>query len=171
MKRVVSLILFIIFCFLLQTTVFQALKLADTVPNLLLIVVVAIGYMRGRYEAMFLGFFCGLLVDCEYSSVIGVYAFLYAFIGYLNGLCNMIYYRDNFAIPIILVAISDFIFNFGYYVLVFLLRNRTDFLFYLRKIILPEMVYTVLLSIFIYKLVHILITKLEKPMKEGGINV
>ena len=35
----------------------------------------------------------------------------------------------------------------------FLIRGRTDILFYLRRIILPETVYTVIIAIFLYRLI------------------
>lgn len=161
MKRFIITAIIILLCFLLQTTVLQKLALADVVPDLLLIVTVAAGYMRGRKEAIYTGLLCGLLTDLYFGSVIGLYALLYMFIGYLNGYCNKIYYRDDFTIPIILVGISDFIYNFFYYVFEFLLRGRTNFLFYLGRIILPQIVYTVLVSVILYKALHTFNTLLE----------
>lgn len=163
MKRIICMILLTILCFLLQTTVFQSIALADTVPNLILILIVAIGYMRGSTEAMFFGLFCGLLIDCQYHTIIGVYAFIYMLVGYLSGVCNKIYYRDDYTIPIILVAVCDFVYNFIYYVIAFLLRNRTNFFYYLRRIIIPELIYTVIVSIVLYKLIHTIIVRLEAP--------
>lgn len=162
MKRTICLVLVIILTFLLQTTVFQNFALADTVPNLLVIVIVSIGYMRGKYEAMFLGLFTGLLVDATYCDIIGVYAFLFTVIGYLTGCCNKICYRDNYGIPILLVGISDLFLNFCYFVLTFLLRNRTNIGFYFQRIMLPEVIYTVVVSIIIYRFMHYLIRLLER---------
>lgn len=161
MKRNICFILLIFVCYLLQTAVFPYLLLADIAPNLLLIIVVAIGYMRGPKEAMFYGLLCGIMYDCQYSSVIGVYAFLYMLIGYLVGLFNRVYDRDDYTLPIILVGVSDLIYNFCFYIISFLLRNRTNFLFYLKRIILPEIVYTVVISIFLYKFIHFLIVNIE----------
>lgn len=162
MKRFFTIALLIIICFLLQTTVFQMLALADVVPNLLLIVTVAFGYMRGEKEGLFIGFCCGLLVDCVFGDVVGLYAFIYMIVGYLNGLVNKVYYSDDIVVPVILVAASDFIYNFFYYMFEFLLRSRLDFFFYLRRIILPELIYTVLVSVVLYKLLHTINSWLER---------
>lgn len=162
MKRIFSMIAFVILCFLLQSTVLQSLALADTVPNLMLIIVVAIGYMRGQTEAMYFGLFCGLLVDCSDSNLIGMNALLFMLCGYVTGLGNKIYYREDFIMPICLVAASDFAFNIMFYIFTFLFRRRTDFIFYVRRIMLPELVYTVLLSIIVYKVIHWIIERLEK---------
>lgn len=144
----------VLLCFLMQTTVFQNIAFAGMVPNLILIVVVAYGYMRGKLEGMYVGFASGLLVDLLYSDLIGMNAILYVLIGYVAGICNEIYYRDEVSVPIIFIAISDFIFNFGYYVFQFLLRGRLDIIYYIWRTILPEMVYTVLIAVFLYQLLH-----------------
>ena len=53
----------ILVCFLLQTSVFDLFRLADTVPNVLLILVSSVSVMRGQKEGMLTGFFSGLLLD------------------------------------------------------------------------------------------------------------
>ena len=162
MKRFFTIALLILTCFLLQTTIFQMLALADVVPNLLLILTAAFGYMRGEKEGLYIGFCCGLLTDCVYGEVLGLYALIYMLIGYLNGFINRLYYSDDIIIPVALVAISDFIYNFFYFIFEFLLRGRLDFFFYLRRIMLPELIYTVLLSVVIYKLLYMINNWLEK---------
>ena len=169
MKRFLYMTAVILVCYLLQTTVLEKIALANVVPNLILIIVVAIGYMRGKVEAMFLGLFLGLLVDCQYNSLIGIYGLIYMLVGYLVGLCNKIYYRDDYTIPILLVGLSDIFYNFLYFILTFLLRNRTNMRFYFLKIMLPELVYTVLASILLYKLIHFLIVRLEQTSGKENI--
>ena len=86
-------------------------------------------------------------------------------IGYINGFVNKMYYSDDIIIPVVLVAASDFIYDFLYYVFEFLLRGRLNFFFYLRRIMLPELIYTVLLSVLFYKLFHTINSWLEKMEK------
>lgn len=161
MKRGIIMSIIVLLCFLLQTTVFQGLALSGEVPNLILIAVVAVAYMRGRKEGMLIGFFSGLLIDLVYGDLVGMNAILYVIMGYLVGMCNEIYYRDELSVPIILIAISDFMFNFAYYVFNFLLRGRLDVLYYIRRTILPEVVYTVLVAVVLYQLLHTLNYYLE----------
>lgn len=156
MKRIVSIILVIIICFVLQTTIFQTLSLADVSPNLLLIVTVAYGYMSGEKEGIWVGLICGLLMDLFFGSVVGLYALFLMIIGFLNGILNKIYYTDDLIIPLVIISVSDLLYDFFYYVVEFLLRGRLNFLFYVRRIIIPEMVYTVLISVVLYKLLHTL---------------
>ena len=71
MRRKLILAVLILLAFVLQGTVFQTLSIASIVPNLLLILTVSFGFMRGKKEGMFVGFFCGLLIDIFYGSMIG----------------------------------------------------------------------------------------------------
>ena len=69
-KRILPVVM-ILAAFLLQTTVFQSIKLAGAVPNLLLVLTITYGYLRGRTSGLVIGFLSGLLLDCLYGSVIG----------------------------------------------------------------------------------------------------
>lgn len=166
MKRFSIMAVIVIICYILQSTVFQVISLANVVPNLLLIITVAAGYMRGRVEGLVTGLFCGLLVDITSGGIIGLCALFYMVIGYLNGLCNKIYYKDDFTIPFVLVAASDLTYSLLYYIFEFLLRGKTELFFYFRRIMLPQMVYTVLISVLLYKLLHSLNIFLEHSEKE-----
>ena len=64
--KVLSSILVIIIAFLLQTTFFRAIALADVVPNLMLIVTVSYGYIRGITHGMWIGLISGLMFDMMY---------------------------------------------------------------------------------------------------------
>ena len=162
MKRVIIIVFTVLAGFLLQTTALQFIALAGVVPNLLIIITAADGYMNGRSKAMFTGVLCGLLMDLMYGEIIGLYTLFFLVIAYLNGLVHKFYFKDDFTIPIILVGISDFLFNLFYYITEFLLRNRLNFGVYLKKIIIPEMIYTILVSIVIYKVLHSVNSWLEK---------
>lgn len=154
MKRILVYILLVLFCFLLQTTVFQWLELADIVPNILIIATVSIGYMRGTNEGMLVGALCGLCVDLMYGQVIGFNALIHMSVGFLSGYANFFYESSDFAMPLVLIGIGDLMYGVLYYILSFLLRARLHFLHYLRRIIVPEIIYTVIISIILYKVIH-----------------
>lgn len=168
MKRFIVYIIEIFICFLLQSSMFHYVQLANIMPNLLLILVVSTAYMRGRITGLMMGFFSGLLVDLMFGTyVIGVYALLYLVIGYFAGYTNKVYSNDDYTLPIIIIAISDMIYGFFYYIFEFLLRGRLNFLYYLRRFIFPEIIYTVAASILLYKLLHMINNRLyRKPDEE-----
>ena len=162
MKRCITIGIIIIICFLCQSTVFHFIELAGVVPNLLLIVTMSFGLMRGRREGVLVGFFCGLLVDIFFGSVMGPYAFIYMTLGYVNGFFHRIYYVEDVLLPMLMITINDFAYNVIVYVMFFMLRNRLDFLSYLSKVIIPEMVYTIIITLFFYKLLVKINLRLKK---------
>jgi len=103
---------------------------------------------------MLIGFFSGLLVDIIFGNVIGLYAMILLLIGYLVGYAHKIYSRDDFTLPLVFIALADFAYQFLYYVFEFLLRGKLDFIYYFRRLILPEIIYTVAVSTVLYKLLH-----------------
>ena len=79
MKRTIVVTVLIIFCFLLQSTVFHAVAFGGIVPNLLIVLAASFGFMRGEKTGLVIGFFCGLLMDIFFGEVIGFYALLYMY--------------------------------------------------------------------------------------------
>ena len=154
MRRKITLAFLILAAFLLQTTVFQYFQIASVTPNLLLILTSAFGLMRGKKEGLMVGFFSGLMIDLFYGSLFGFYALLYMYIGYLNGFFCKVFYDDDIKVHIVLVAASDLVYSL-------------HFFDYLAHIILPEMVYTVVLSILLYRLLFIINRKLTENEMEG----
>lgn len=166
MKRILIYLIEIILCFVIQTSTFHYFGLGDIMPNLLLILVVSHGYMSGKITGLAIGFFSGLLVDLVYGDLIGLNALLYMVIGYFIGYSNKIYANDDYTFPIIFVAISDLVYNFFYYIFEFLLRGRLNLLYYLRRIVLSEIIYTVVASIFVYKFLHMINNLLKRKANE-----
>jgi rod shape-determining protein MreD len=135
-------------------------------PNLLLILVVSTAYMRGRTPGLLIGFFSGLLVDLIFGSVLGLYSLLYLLIGYFFGFMNKFYSSDDFTLPLVFVAVGDFFYGFFYYVFEFLLRGRLNLFYYFRRFIVPEIIYTVAVSVLLYKLLHMINHLLEHKAEE-----
>ncbi|MCR5666749.1 MAG: rod shape-determining protein MreD [Eubacterium sp.] len=168
MRRIITVIIIVIACFLLQVTLFQSLEIASISPNLLIVVVSAFGFMRGRKEGMIIGFFCGLLIDIFYGEILGFYALIYLYIGFMNGLAKKLFYPDDIKLPMLLIAGSDFGLNIIIYFFQFLLRNQTDFGYYLVHIIVPELLYTIIVTLVLYFILLKVNTHLEKIEKRSA---
>ena len=145
MKRKIVIALMILLCFLLQSTVFQALAIGSISPNLMIILTASFGFM---------GFFCGLLEDIFYGRLLGMHAIIYMYIGYGNGQFNRIFYGDDIKLPLSLISASELIYGLGTYMIMFVMRSRFAFFHYLTSIILPELLYTVIVTLFIYRLIY-----------------
>lgn len=155
MRRFIISFFSIIILYVLQTTVFQTvLNIAGIAPNLLLMFTCIVGFMRGRKSGMLVGFFAGLLVDVFPGGIVGFTPFIYICIGYFNGMFYREYTKEQMLLPIALVALSDLAFEVVYYITSILMRSRLNFVYYMGRIIIPEIVYTVLVTIFAYMLVY-----------------
>ena len=169
MLRKIILFLIISICFVLQTTTFQTLSFANIAPNLLIIVVASFGLMRGKTEGMYIGFFSGLLIDIFCGFYLGIYALLYMYVGYLTGLFQKRFYPEDIKLPLLIISASDLISNLIIYVILFLTRSRYDFGYYFGNIIVPELVYTTIITIFLYLLLLKINQKLEAYEKRRAI--
>lgn len=166
MRRVITLGLLIIINFSLQSTIFGFHNISSITPNLMLILTMSFGLMRGRKEGLLVGFFCGFLSDCFFSSVLGPYMLLYMLIGYVNGFFHKNYMIEDVLLPLMVIIADEIVFNTIIYILFFFLKNRLDYWDYFVKIILPETLCTALLTIIVYKL-YVFINKHLKRKAEG----
>ena len=169
MPRKIVLFIIISICFVLQTTTFQTLSFANIAPNLLIIVVASFGLMRGKAEGMYIGFFSGLLIDIFFGFYLGVYALLYMYVGYVTGLLQKRYYPEDIKFPLLIISASDLISNLIIYLILFLTRSRYDFWYYFGNVIIPELVYTTIITLFLYLLLLKINQKLEAYEKRRAI--
>ena len=152
MKRTIVTALTVAACFLLQTSGFKFFRLANITPNLLIILVSSVAVMRGQKEGMLVGFFSGLLLDIFYGSLLGGFAFIYMLFGFIDGFFNRIYYSDDSFLPVIMIGVNDLVYGIIMYILCGLLNNHLKVFYYIKSIILPEIVYTVAVGLVMYQI-------------------
>lgn len=150
MLRKVTVTLFILICFILQCSVFDSLAFAGIIPNLMIILTSSFGFMRGETEGLLIGFFCGLLVDIFFGEFLGFYALLMMYIGYVNGKFSRIFYPEDIKLPLVLIILSDLSYGIICYILLFMLRGRLQFTYYFTHIVLPEALYTIVVTLALY---------------------
>ncbi len=153
MARKIVTAVMVLLCFVLQSTLLQAVSLADVAPNLLIIITSSYGFMRGKKNGLLVGFFFGLLTDIFFGDVIGFYAIIYMYIGYANGMFHRIFFPEDIKLPLFLITVSDLVYGFTVYILLYLLRGRFHFTYYLLRVIVPETVYTIAITVIVYPLV------------------
>lgn len=153
MKKIIISFFTIFILFLFQTCVFRHLSFNGIVPNLIFMIVCIYGVIRGELDGIFAGFFCGIVLDLLYSDVIGYYALCYMYAGYLNGLLNKYYFEFEHKLPVFCVALSNIAMNIVNYCILFLLKGRFNFKYYMNNIIVPELVYTIVLFFAVYPIV------------------
>lgn len=168
MKRKIVTVCIVLLCFLLECTVFQSLSLASVTPNLLIVATSAFGFMRGKREGMFVGLLSGLMIDIMFGDLIGFYAITYMLIGYANGYFKRIFYDDDIKLPLILITASDFIYSHIVYMFMFVMRSKFRYGYYLKNIMIPELIYTILVTLILYQVILHINKKLEAEEKRSA---
>ena len=136
--------------FLLQTTVLPMIPFLSYVPNLLLIVTMTFAILKGRREGMAVGLISGLLLDVADGGIIGFYGLIYLYIGYLNGLLKRFLTEDLILIPMGLCIMDEILYGIYVFVFHYLVRGKLDFASYLSRCMMPELVITLIFTIFVY---------------------
>jgi rod shape-determining protein MreD len=168
-KRFAVAFILVIISFCLQTTVFSWLSFGGIIPNIMVILTVTYAIMKGDRVGIIVGFFCGLLSDVFFGTFIGLTAIFYMFIGFCNGKFHQVFYEDDVKLPLVLIFTSDLLYGLSYYVIMFLLRSRFDFSFYFLKIILPEVIYTIAITLIYYPMLLLIHKLLERSEKKEGM--
>ena len=154
-KRFITTAVILLAAYLLQSTVFPHLELAGIKPNLLLIVTAAFGFMRG-------------LLDVQCGDIIGFYGLIYLLVGALNGLFEQLFFDEDIKLPLFLITLSEFLYGIVIYFLMFLLKSDFKFPYYLGRIIVPELIYTIMVTLIVYPLILWVNHKLEAEEKRSA---
>ena len=78
------------------------------------------------------------------------------------------FYDYDIKLPMILITGSDFIYGCIIYVFSFLLRGRFDTWYYFRNVIFPEVIYTVVVTLVLYRVIRWINRKLEEDEKRSA---
>jgi rod shape-determining protein MreD len=104
--RIFRLALLIVFLLIAQVAVFPHLQLFGVVPDLGLLVAIAVGYKYGPEAGALTGFFAGLGYDLFLETPLGLCAISYALVGYFMGVIEGGLFRSPRWLPSLLGAIG-----------------------------------------------------------------
>lgn len=171
MKRALINLALMISAFTIQNCIFPLLPFLSAAPNLLLILTFSFGFMEGKRAGMAYGLVAGLLLDLFYSGPFGFYTLFYLYVGYINGICTKYYYEDYITLPLILCVINELAYNLYVYIFRFLIRGRLNFLYYFRELMIPEIIFTVVTTLFVYRLLLRISRWLNEMEKRRDTNI
>ena len=87
----------------------------------------------------------------------------------LKGAAKLQYIWDYYKLPLFLIFLSDITYGMFCYIALYLLQGKFELPYYFMKIIVPEAVYTILISVLLYPLllwIHKRLTVRERGIKE-----
>ena len=156
--------------FALQSCVFPFIPFLSAAPNLVLILTFSYGFIYGPRAGLIYGFMAGLFMDLFYSGAFGFFSLFFMWTGFMNGKLNRYYYENYITLPLFLCAMNEFLYNLYVYIFRFLIRGKTDLLFYLGDIVVPEIIITLLFTLLIYRFFLWYNRKLEILDEKHAVN-
>lgn len=151
MRRATVNILVILLAFVAEYSFFPFMPFIKGAPNLLLIFTFSIAFVFGELEGIIYGCLCGLLMDLIHAGPFGIYTLIFAFVGYMNGMFSRYYYDDYIFLPAALCLFNVLGYNLYLLIVRYFTDGRTDFLFCLKTVILPELVLSILFTLLLYR--------------------
>ena len=142
----------IIAALLLQVSVFPMLPYLSVTPNLLLILTISFAIMYGQMYGLFIGLICGLLADVYSGGLIGLSGLILACAGYINGSFARSFDYEDFKLPAFVILLSDLIYGIIMYPVSLLSGGSIGPVKAFLYVIIPEVVFTGLLTVFLYPL-------------------
>lgn len=141
----------IFIAFFTQTSIFPLLPYFVSSPNFLLIICFSYGLLYGEDIGMITGIFCGFLCDMYFNGDFGFYILIYSVIGFANGVLNKSFFENTISLPMMLSFVNGLAYNFYIYFSHFFVRKRFDVSYYFISIMVPNILFTLIATVLIYK--------------------
>ena len=109
---------------IVQVSIFSQVDILGGVPQLVLVVLVAVSLLRGSVAGATAGFFAGLVVDTATLGQLGLTSLVLTVSGYCIGRYGETTGRDRAHAPYLSVAVVTFLFAFGVLIVHFMLGER-----------------------------------------------
>jgi len=138
----------------IQTTLLPHLELFGVVPDLLLVVIICVGLVRGPSSGALVGFAGGILRDLLLDAPTGLSALAYVSVGYVVGAVRPYVRSSSVAVPLIGVFAGSLAGTAFYTLLALLLGVPAQPLDRIAQVILLTAVYNTLLVPFAYPVVR-----------------
>ena len=149
---------------IMQVSIFAQVHVLGGVPDVLLVMLVAVALLRGAIAGAVGGFFAGLLVDTASLGQLGLTSLVLTVAGYWLGRYGETTGRDRFHAPFLSVAVVTILYSFGLLLVHFVLGDPAPAGALLRGL-LPAIALNLILTAPVYALVR----RLLRPLDHGDL--
>ncbi len=150
----IALITVALILYYIQSNFFSWFNIAGIMPNLFVIFVLFIALFANRTIGTIYGVAIGILLDFLLGNKIGIYAITLGIIGFLAGIFDKNFSKDNRMTIIFMVSGSTVIFEVLNYLLNYIFLSTNVEILNFIKILLIEVIYHILLTIILYPLIQ-----------------
>ncbi|MFY9520918.1 MAG: rod shape-determining protein MreD [Caldicoprobacterales bacterium] len=154
MMRVLVIAGILLFNIIVQSAIFPFIRIGGIGPDTLMVITLAFALQTGSIRGAIVGFTGGLLQDILFADVLGLNALIYMLIGYIAGLLYDRVFIDKLFLPIFFVFLATLLKDFLNLVYLFFRGTQTSFSFAFARYILPEAIYTIILTPLFYYLLY-----------------
>lgn len=154
---------------ILQSSVLPFLEVKGVKPDLLLVMLIGMGFWGGNPLGISVGLATGLLVDVLYGQALGLHALQYMLIGFGAGLFyNKVIYA-KLLYPMMLTIGACLIKNILLFLYLFFSRTDVAVGAFMTRVMFPEMGYTLILAYPVYFLMKWLFGKkvMDRRVRES----
>ena len=155
-----------------QATWFHHLTVFGIMPNLIVTWIVYVGFINGKEKGLITGLFVGLMQDILFGRLIGLFGLIYLIMGTAGGILAIDVDHSRLLFPCLLASAATLILGFIQLIIFRVLPGNIGLLSGLRVYVLPELIYTAVLSIPFYVVVyglHILFSRLRRRMRQRRV--
>lgn len=139
----------------------------DIVPDLILIMVISYGLLRGPDEGLFFGLAAGLFLDLVAGGLIGIQTMSKSIAGFSAGLLEKTIFKDNLLVPVIAALIGTIVLESLNVLMYLSFHGNYNYWLVLVSAIFPLSVYNALFAPVIYHL----FLKMERFIAEKTDNL
>mgnify|MGYP001017165422 CR=1 FL=1 len=140
--------------FILESTVFQYIKILGIKPDFIIMLITSYAIMWGSGYGGYIGLLSGLLIDLSYSKAFGVNALSYMVTGYIIGQSQENVFKDSFIPPIILNIAGVFIYQNLFYMITYFSKTDISYVHGLINIVIPQSIYNGIFGIVVYRFIY-----------------
>jgi rod shape-determining protein MreD len=150
---------------ILQVTLFSSIQILEGTPDVVLLTLMSIAFLRGSIYGAAAGFVAGLLVDTANLATLGVTSLLLTIAGYWIGRYGETTGRDRVHAPFVSVAVATIAVQFGALFLHYMLGDPVSARVVLLEALPPKIALNLLLTLPVFALTRWVLSLGPEPDK------
>ena len=154
MKIVISWTILIVLMYTLQTSLLPFFDYNGVSANLMLLLTVSTAFVYGHRQGILMGLITGTLQDFTTGSFFGCTILSYMIIALFFGKFSDRFFKEQIFFPMLSAPVAAIMYFFIMTALLFLLGYRIDVVHTIQTILQPLIVYQVIFSWIVHKIVY-----------------
>ena len=156
---------------ILQVTIFSQIDILGGYPDVVLLTLMGIAFLRGSIYGAAAGFFAGLIVDTANLATLGVSSLLLTVAGYWIGRYGETTGRDRAHAPFVSVAVATILVQLGALILHYMLGDTVSAQRVLVDALPQKVALNLLLTLPVYALTRRLLAHAAAPERATEVRL